>query len=549
MFLYSIIRNKFSLTDRIYKLDLYKIVFSILFGLLGFAGSFLSFGVRFDIIKINFVWSMIFPVCITLAWGKFYGLTSMLFGLSFLYPFFLWKYNGFANIISSVNLILWVLLQGIGAENRRKNKKPYNNPYFVQIVFSILSSFLFLSVAMQLYKLNFFFSLSNTLSSPHYDLAGIVVVKSTICDFLVLSISDTFMLFPFVRTLLRIDRCESGKLNTIIILSVAFSGILLKVFLAAGENFIINRKPFEVHSLLSMDTGRFVIFLTEIILYFIIGGILARLFQKKLEVEKRVTQRKKSKREIIKLNNELEQMVAERTEELQKSISQLEAFTYTVSHEIKGPLRSIEGYCEFIIEDHKPTLSKEVVHMVNMVRKHCIEMISLIEKLLFYSKTSGAVVDSEVINLKDLIETEFEKIMSNITERKVNLCFANELPFILGDRTLMKHAVSNILSNAVKFTKYRSIGSISVGFIHGENESTIFIKDNGAGFDMKYSGKLFCIFERLHSSKEFEGTGVGLAAVQKIIQKHGGRTWMEGKINEGATLFFTLPAESIITEG
>lgn len=254
-----------------------------------------------------------------------------------------------------------------------------------------------------------------------------------------------------------------------------------------------------------------------------------------------ITAQMKAENEIKMLNTELEQKVEQRTIDLQLSINDLEAFTNIVSHDLKAPLRSIETYCRFIIEDHFNTLGPEVKALVNKIHSDSIDTIHLVEKLLSYSKTAKTNVCPERIDLKLLVKSVFDDVLKFNNPRKVELKMQENLPCVFGDRLLMRQVIKNIISNAVKFTKYKPIGIITVGYSIGENADTFYFKDNGVGFDMEFSGKLFGMFERLHSAKEFEGNGIGLATISKIINKHGGKTWIEGKVNEGATIYFTLP--------
>lgn len=244
---------------------------------------------------------------------------------------------------------------------------------------------------------------------------------------------------------------------------------------------------------------------------------------------------------IKELHDNLEQRVIERTEELCNAINELEVFSYTISHDLKSPLRAIDAYSKIIIEDYGDVIEPVGIEMINHIQNLCSDTTNMINKLLAYGETSKTTLTYVSIDLRAMFLSTFEDMIRIYPDRIIELIVQENLPQVMGDKVLIQMAVINILSNAVKFTKMRAHAIIEVGFEIKERQYLFYVKDNGVGFNMTYSGKLFGIFERVHSDKEFEGSGVGLATVQKIIQMHGGETMIEGKVDEGATLFFTLP--------
>ena len=256
-----------------------------------------------------------------------------------------------------------------------------------------------------------------------------------------------------------------------------------------------------------------------------------------------ITRYKQAINEITMLNEELEQKVAERTDELQSAVNELEAFTYTVSHDLKSPLRAIEGYSRFVLEDLESGPDEETVEMIHNIRNISLDMIEMISKLLEYSTTSKTEIVKESVDSGKLFKSIINELLSVNSDRNIELKVVSELPVVFADKVLFKQVLYNILSNAVKFTKFKDQAIIEVGCTINEGEYIFHVSDNGVGFDMEYSGKLFGIFQRLHTKDEFEGSGIGLVTVKKIIQKHGGRVWMKGSMGQGATVYFTLPVE------
>jgi light-regulated signal transduction histidine kinase (bacteriophytochrome) len=233
--------------------------------------------------------------------------------------------------------------------------------------------------------------------------------------------------------------------------------------------------------------------------------------------------------------------VGERTCQLQSALTELEAFNYTVSHDLKSPLRSIDAYCQFIQEDYKEVMDPEILKMVVNIQNISRDMVEMIKKLLGFSSKNHFTISKEELNMKSSINTVFEELRSSNSDKPMKIEFQSWLPSVQADRVLMWELLSNVLSNSIKFAKKDEELKITVSCEDCDNEYIFSIKDNGVGFDMDYSSKLFGVFQRLHSQDEYEGSGIGLATVRKIIQLHSGRVWIEGKVSEGTTLYFTLP--------
>jgi light-regulated signal transduction histidine kinase (bacteriophytochrome) len=244
---------------------------------------------------------------------------------------------------------------------------------------------------------------------------------------------------------------------------------------------------------------------------------------------KDITERKKA-----------EESLRERTVELEDANRELEDFSYTVAHDLRAPLRAIDGYSMMLVRRNEKNFDEESVRKIRVIRENVRNMGQLIDDLLAYSGLARRAMAFSVLDMETLVQKVWREQCTINPGRRMEL--RNEgLPEAFGDQTLIRQVLANLLSNAVKFTKPRELAVIEVGGRDEGEETRYFVKDNGVGFDMRYHDKLFGVFQRLHGADEYEGTGVGLAIVQRSIHRHGGRVWGEGKIDEGATFYFTLP--------
>ncbi len=244
-----------------------------------------------------------------------------------------------------------------------------------------------------------------------------------------------------------------------------------------------------------------------------------------------------------RLNTELEQRVAERTRQLEAANKELEAFAYSVSHDLRAPLRAIEGFSRILMEEYGPTLATEIQHYLNRIHNNAQQMDQLIRDLLIFSRLGRKPIVKQSVVLDDLVRQVLTDLQPEYNKRQVDIA-VDALPVCLADPVLLKQVFVNLFSNALKFTRQQALTRIVVGCEKAEHECTFFIQDNGVGFDMRYRDKLFGVFQRLHAAEEFEGTGVGLAIVQRIVLRHGGRVWGESEVGHGATFYFTLGEEN-----
>jgi PAS domain S-box-containing protein len=226
-------------------------------------------------------------------------------------------------------------------------------------------------------------------------------------------------------------------------------------------------------------------------------------------------------------------------EALQKSYAELETFSYTVSHDLRSPLRAIEGYAGILMEDYAADLKPEVQRLLGAVRQNAKHMAQLIEDLLNFARLSRHGMIRRPVDLRKMVQFIVNEKSAAAAGQKTNIVL-DLLPTVSGDETLVHQVYENLLSNAYKFTRKNPAPRIEIGSLKKDGQQVFFVRDNGVGFDMAYVDKLFGVFQRLHAAEEFEGTGVGLAIVQRIIQCHGGRIWAEGKPDQGAAFYFTL---------
>jgi len=252
-----------------------------------------------------------------------------------------------------------------------------------------------------------------------------------------------------------------------------------------------------------------------------------------------------SDRVIRKLNEELEQRVLDRTAELEAANKELDSFSYSVSHDLRAPLRAIDGFSRILLEDHGATLTDDGKGYLKLVRDNTCQMGRLVDDLLVFSRLGRLPLTKQRIDPSKVVRQCLAEMQTEQDGRQVEIVIG-DLPNCRADPTLLKQVWTNLLSNALKYTRKREVARITIGHRSvsppsgADPEAVYFVEDNGAGFDMKYAHKLFGVFQRLHRATDFEGTGVGLAIVHRIVTRHGGRVWAEALPSQGATFSFTL---------
>jgi PAS domain S-box-containing protein len=256
-----------------------------------------------------------------------------------------------------------------------------------------------------------------------------------------------------------------------------------------------------------------------------------------LETNNDITERKRREQEIQSLNQEL----AKRSTALESINKELEAFAYSISHDLRAPLRHMAGYTELLQKKASSGLDEKCNHYIMMMLDSAKRMGNLIDDLLAFSRIGRAETQKTLVNLAQLVREALTEVREDTEGRNIAWKIGT-LPDFYGDRSMLRLVLVNLISNAIKFTRTRTQAEIEIGSANGNgDELIVFIRDNGVGFDMKYVNKLFGVFQRLHQANEFEGTGIGLATVQRIIHRHGGNVWAEGVVDKGATFYFSAP--------
>jgi PAS domain S-box-containing protein len=256
-----------------------------------------------------------------------------------------------------------------------------------------------------------------------------------------------------------------------------------------------------------------------------------------LETNNDITDRRRREQEIRTLNEEL----GKRTAELEGINKELEAFAYSISHDLRAPLRHMAGFTELLQKSSASVLNDKSKRYVTMIMESAKRMGNLIDDLLAFSRIGRAETHMTSVNLGQLVQEALDEVRQDTTERNI-VWKVGPLPTWYADRSMLRLVIVNLMSNAAKFTRGRSPAEIEIGCEdQKQDQVTVFIRDNGVGFDMKYVNKLFGVFQRLHTTEAFEGTGIGLATVQRIVHRHGGKVWAEGIVDQGATFYISLP--------
>jgi PAS domain S-box-containing protein len=257
-----------------------------------------------------------------------------------------------------------------------------------------------------------------------------------------------------------------------------------------------------------------------------------------------ITEMKRTQQELERLNRELEDRVRSRTAQLEAANKELEAFSYSVSHDLRAPVRHIDGFVKLLEREHPPT-SDKAAHYLRTIAASSQRMASLIDDLLALSRTGRAPLEMRTVQLGPLVEEVIGDLRHDLARRTLEWR-VGALPAVRGDPSLLRVVLQNLLDNAVKYTRREPAALVEVGALRlDEGDTAIYVRDNGVGFDMRYADRLFGVFQRLHRAEDFEGTGVGLATARRVIHRHGGRIWGEGEPGRGACFYFTVEPTAV----
>lgn len=374
--------------------------------------------------------------------------------------------------------------------------------------------------------------------------------------FAAVAILIAFLIRLSLDTILK-DRFPNATIVLATVLVAWYGGFLPSVmtaalgFLLCNWFFVLPRHSFQLSP---VDTTNHVygnlsyLFVTGSIIWFGWSMHLARrradanahqAISHLKHLKEEVVERKRIEEEVRRLNEELEERVTQRTADLVSANQDLESFTYSVSHDLRAPLRHIHGYTQLLEEEFAAQLPAGAQAYAQKIRRSSQNMVQLVDDLLNLSRVGKKVISREAVALNKLVDEAVVEIKPEAGDRRIEWEI-QELPPAECDPRFIKQVFLNLLSNSVKYTRPQEHARIEIGQLKVDGETAIYVRDNGVGFDMKYVGKLFIAFQRLHRAEQFEGTGVGLATVERIIRKHGGRIWAESVINKGATFFFTL---------
>lgn len=524
----------------------YKVLTAVLFGFLTFFTGFLTVPLWYGPYPLRITWNTVLLMVITLAWGTKYGLIALLLGGAVLSPFFLTPQLGWVALVHSLALFTWVLLHGYGARRRwQGDAHPVlHNMYVLQLLYVLLRGVLFLILAPLLFHLEPFITLPDAITAFSMSYLLLFTLKGLFIEMPLLAVANTLLLLPILRRILLLSRKESSRYNARIILSSLFFGLLFSASALMAQHYLgtpAARMSWAIFSSDELNTTGALMAL----LFILAGGVIARYMERLIDTQDALLRSEETLRDALldirELNNHLQEKVDQRTSMLQEAVTELESFAQTVSSDLREPMEEIAARSVRMLSRHPEAEGSRIRGNLLSIRKIAMETTVLIEKLLEYSSTSKRALALSRIDLHALVTETVEKFRIGGDGKPIRLTYLQPLPKVWGDSMLLHQVVMNIVSNAVKFSTTREEIRIDVGCMDLTEEHLLYFRDHGIGFDMEHADKLFGVFKRLHRKEDYEGCGIGLATIRKIISRHGGEVWIEGAPDQGATVYFTLP--------
>lgn len=497
-----------------------KIVISVLSGIVATVLSLYS--VKLDnIFGIKLVWSMVFPVLITVVWEMRYAVLTMISGPVFI-PFIVGPKRGVVNVMIAALYLVWAFINS--GFRCKKTQKPWYYNYKLQTIYSLIYVASGMFLFKELYAMNRYLGgeSSNIYISPAY--LKVSILNDVFSGYMVIALVMVLLQLPVVRKIYSLEEVGSGEISYRYFGNLVLFIILFSILDTWMDNIYSISRGLRL-SFFRISTGEnikisLIIFFSSMVCHYCI--VNARI-------------KEKNRIMLANLNNSLEKKVMQRTLDLERAYSDLESFSYTVSHELQNPIRKLEAYIEVIEEDNEMVLAEQSKDDILSMKRICEETITLIKQMMDYSKAGYVGMDIQSINLEELVGSCMDEMSEANEESKVQFVI-KELPTVNGDRFLLRQVVFNILSNSYKFTAKIEAPMITVWSEETEEEERIFFRDNGVGFKAAYAHKVFGIFDRLHNENEYEGKGIGLATVKKIMNRHNGDVWIEGEENKGCTV-------------
>lgn len=520
-----------------------RVIWSVVLGWLAFAGVFYSTSLQFRGVQINFPWSLILPLLVSLAWGPVYGLISIGPGLVVLYPFVLGFYNGWASLVPVLSLFLWIGIHGYGSLRRREleasgSAEGFWNIYILQLGYSGIRLLLYLLLFSPLISLNPPWWNPGALTSIGTSIVLLFALKGILVETVFVAFCDVLLLLPPVRHRFKLPVSPAARLNTRILLLFVVSGLVFALLVLSIHVVIIDQQSL-VRWLGAPDEKNRITLIMALILFTLMGGVSVRFVERLLAAQDALRRRE---RDLETLNEQLEDRVEARTWELRSAVGELEDFTHTISHDLKSPLRAIEAYTEILWEDFGSRLDSGGEELVEGIRTTCQGMNSLIERLLEYATTARQQVVREPVETGALLRLVEEEFVRAFPRRNIRVHYQEEYPVVELDPVLFVQLLRNLFSNGVKFTPEDRDVHLSIGCHRIQDAWEFSFRDEGVGFDMQDAHKAFLLFQRMHHPERFEGYGIGLATVRKIIERHGGTIRIASEPGKGTTVWFSFPS-------